>query len=75
LPVLLRTVYPAAFLAAAAICSTAGDAGAGDAAASSAAAWALNPLVLLGAVGLGVSLVQIHIYMTPVKRTLQVRLV
>jgi uncharacterized integral membrane protein len=29
--------------------------------------------VLLGAAGLGVSLVQIHIYMTPVKRTLQVR--
>ncbi|KAF6263079.1 hypothetical protein COO60DRAFT_1624771, partial [Scenedesmus sp. NREL 46B-D3] len=48
----------AAFLAAAAICSTAGDSSAGDApAAAAAAAWALNPLVLLGAAGLGVSLV------------------
>jgi uncharacterized integral membrane protein len=63
-----QLVCSAAFLAAAVICSTASDS-------SAAAAWALNLLVLLGAAGLGVSLVQIHIYMTPVKRTLQVRLV
>lgn len=61
----------AAFLAAAAIGSTAGDSSSSSEAATAAAAWALNPLVALGAVGMGVSLVQIHIYMTPVKRTLQ----
>jgi len=33
---------------------------------------ALNPLCLLGALGLGVSLVQIHIYVDPLKKALQV---
>lgn len=58
----------AAFVAAAGIC--AGDS---QQAASSSAAWLLNPLCLLGAAGLGVALVQIHIYVTPIKRALQVR--
>lgn len=72
LPTGLPPCAGAAFLAAAAISSTAGDSSSSSEAATAAAAWALNPLVALGAVGMGVSLVQIHIYMTPVKRTLQV---
>lgn len=32
----------------------------------------LNPLCVLGALGLGVSLVQIHIYVDPLKKALQV---
>jgi len=34
---------------------------------------ALDPLCLLGAAGLGVSVVLIHVYVTPLKRFLQVR--
>lgn len=37
------------------------------------AAALLNPLCVLGAVGLGVSLIQIHIYVDPIKKALQVR--
>ncbi len=33
---------------------------------------ALNPLCALGAAGLGVSVVLIHVYVTPLKRFLQV---
>jgi uncharacterized integral membrane protein len=59
----------AAFVGSAIITSTAG--GTADAAASGAAAL-LNPLCVLGALGLGVSLVQIHIYVDPLKKALQV---
>jgi hypothetical protein len=54
----------AAFVGSAVISSTGG---------SGAAAAVLNPLCVLGAVGLGVSLVQIHIYVDPLKKALQVR--
>jgi hypothetical protein len=53
----------AAFVGSAVISSTGG---------SGAAAAVLNPLCVLGAVGLGVSLVQIHIYVDPLKKALQV---
>lgn len=41
-------------------------------AASAAVTAALDPLCLLGAAGLGVSLQLIHIYIAPMKRALQV---
>lgn len=62
------TQLASGFVGAAAISSAAaGDAGGG------AGAGLLNPLCVLGAVGLGVSLVQIHIYVDPLKKALQVR--
>jgi uncharacterized integral membrane protein len=60
----------AAFVGSAVITSTTG--GSADAGAGAAAAL-LNPLCVLGALGLGVSLVQIHIYVDPLKKALQVR--
>lgn len=59
----------AAFVGSAVITSTSG----GSADAGGAAAALLNPLCVLGALGLGVSLVQIHIYVDPLKKALQVR--
>lgn len=62
---------PAACTTAALICSIS------DPSASlhdSPAAAFLNPLSLLAAAAFGVSLVQIHIYMAPVKKTLQLLL-
>jgi uncharacterized integral membrane protein len=59
----------AAFVGSAIITSTAG--GTADAAAGGATAL-LNPLCALGVLGLGVSLVQIHIYVDPLKKALQV---
>lgn len=56
----------AAFVGSAVVSSTAGGSTAEGAAAL------LNPLCVLGAVGLGVSLIQIHIYVDPIKKTLQV---
>jgi uncharacterized integral membrane protein len=60
------TATVSGFVAAAAICSSSD-------ALQAAAAPALNPLACLLALGLGVSLVQIHIYVDPLKRALQVR--
>lgn len=73
---LLKTAVhcvPAAFVGSAVISSTAG--GSADAAASAAGGVTalLNPLCVLGALGLGISLVQIHIYVDPLKRALQAR--
>jgi Uncharacterized integral membrane protein (DUF2301) len=60
-------VCHAAFLATCALCSTAHD---GTLPEGTAAA-VYAALAVLGAAGLGVSVVQIHIYVTPLKRTLQ----
>lgn len=62
------TATMAAFVGSAVISGTAGS----SVDAAGMAVQALNPLCLLGALGLGVSLVQIHIYVDPLKKALQV---